>query len=226
MITIKSLKKDFINNNQRSIIFSGFNLSINKGEKVGLFGPNGSGKTTLLNILSGVDKKFSGSASVEGKRISYVHQDYNSTLLPWFTCESNILLVRKYHGLNIEDGKKLLNRLVKELRIDFSLKKYPFMLSGGQKQIVTLLRALIYEPEILLLDEPFSALDIERRLDIKNFLHSYFSDKLTVILCSHRGDEIKSLVNRAIVLEGTPVKVTSNITMKNSTRKRLGSSPA
>ena len=219
MITIHKLNKTFTNNGNEKNIFSDFNFVVEKGQKVGLFGPNGSGKTTLLNILSAVDKKYSGKIEVRRKRISYVHQDYNSTLLPWFTCEKNILLAREYHGLDKSGGLKILKQLIKELKINFSLKQYPFTLSGGQKQIVTLMRALVLEPEILLLDEPFASLDVDRRSDVLKVLKKHFTKNMTVVICSHRGDEINSILDRAVVLQPQPVKITKDILAKDMDRK-------
>lgn len=221
MITIHKLNKTFTNNGSEKTIFSDFNIVFEKGQKIGLFGPNGSGKTTLLNLLSGVDKKYGGKVEVKRKRVSYVHQDYNSTLLPWFSCERNILLAREYHGLNKSGGLKRLKQLIKELKINFSLKQYPFSLSGGQKQIVTLMRALVLEPEILLLDEPFASLDVERRFDILAVLKKYFTKDMTVIICSHRGDEISSILDRAVVLQHQPVKITKDILAENMSRKNF-----
>ena len=219
MITIQKINKTFTNNGDEKTIFSDFDFVIKKGQKVGLFGPNGSGKTTLLNILSGVDKKYNGKVEIKRKRISYIHQDYNSTLLPWFTCEKNILLAREYHGLDKNGGLKIHKQLIKELKINFSLKQYPFTLSGGQKQIVTLIRALVLEPEILLLDEPFASLDVERRTDILTVLKKYFTKDMTAVICSHRGDEISSILDRAVVLQNQPVKITKDILAKDMLRK-------
>lgn len=215
MIEILNLEKKFRNNKEDRIIFSGFNFLVNKGEVVGLFGPNGSGKTTLLNILSGVDTSFRGHKKLSSKRIAYMHQDPSATLAPWFTCEKNILLAREFHNLDIESGKVLLKKLSDELRINFSLQQHPFSLSGGQRQIVTLIRSLIIEPDILLLDEPFSALDIEKREDLIGVLSKHFSQGMTVIICSHRGDEVKSIINRAITFDKAPVKVEKDILQKD-----------
>lgn len=201
MIKIKDLKKALQCNGSRRTLFHGFNLEIGKGEKVGLFSPNGTGKTTLMNILAGIDKDFTGTVSNKGKRIGYVYQDPQATLAPWFTCEENILLVRKYHHLDVEKGRALLKQLVKALDLNFLLDAYPFMLSGGQRQIVTLLRGLILEPDVLLMDEPFSALDREKRATVVEFLKARFTENLTVIMSSHREDEVKTLLGRAVVLE-------------------------
>ena len=215
MIEVKNLEKKFQNNGKKKEVFSNFNLSLGKGEQVGLFGPNGSGKTTLLNILSAVDTDFHGQVKLESKRIAYIHQDPNATLAPWFTCEQNILLARKFHDLDIEGGKTLLKKLCVEFNVNFSLAQYPFSLSGGQRQIVTLLRALVIEPTILLLDEPFSSLDVEKRIDVSKVLSRYFLQEMTVIFCSHRGDEIKSLITRAITLSGLPAKIERDVSKKD-----------
>jgi ABC-type nitrate/sulfonate/bicarbonate transport system ATPase subunit len=201
MIEIKDLKKSLRCNGSEKTLFHDFNLEIVKGEKVGLFSPNGTGKTTLMNILAGIDKEYAGTVSNTGKRIGYVYQDPQATLAPWFTCEENILLVRKYHRLDVEKGRALLKQLVKPLNLNFSLSAYPFMLSGGQRQIVTLLRGLIIEPDVLLMDEPFSALDIGKRAAVVEFLKTRFTENVTVIMSSHRGEEVKTLLGRAVVLE-------------------------
>lgn len=221
MIEIKNLDKKYLCNGNNKSLFSGFTLLVKKGEKIGLFAPNGAGKTTLMNILAGVDKDFVGTVSIGGKRTSYMHQDPNATLAPWFTCEKNILLVRGYHHLNIGKGKRFLRELIKELKINFSLDQYPFTLSGGQRQIVALLRALIFEPDVLLLDEPFSSLDVEKRMAVIEFLTKHLTNNLTVVICSHRGDEVKSLLNRAVILEHrSETKITKDICLSNFQSKQ------
>jgi len=201
MIKIKDLSKSIRCNCAKKTLFHGFNLEIGKGEKVGLFSANGTGKTTLMNILAGIDKDFTGTVSNKGERIGYLYQDPQATLAPWFTCEENILLVRKYHHLDAEKGRALLKQLSKALHLNFSLDDYPFTLSGGQRQIVTLLRGLILEPDVLLMDEPFSALDKEKRAIVVEFLKTRFTENMTVIMSSHREDEVTTLLGRAVVLE-------------------------
>lgn len=215
MISVKNLEKSFNYDGKKKVIFSGFNFSVKKGEVVGLFGPNGSGKSTLLNILSGVDTNFNGHKKLDSKRVAYVHQDPEATLAPWFTCEKNILLLRKFHNIDIKRGKVILKNLCNAFDINFSLQQYPFELSGGQRQIVTLLRALIIEPDIILLDEPFSALDMEKRSDaLKAFSKSFMKGK-TIVICSHRGDEVKSLINRATTFNRLGTQIEYDILQKN-----------
>ena len=221
MIKISKLHKNFLDDLEKKKLFSNFNLKVSRGQKIGLFGPNGSGKTTLLNILFGIDKEFSGNIIINSKRKGYVHQDYNSTLLPWFNCEKNILLAIKYSDLNIKEGKKTLQNLKKDLKLNFSLKKYPFMLSGGQKQIVNLIRSIVCDPDILFLDEPFSALDFENRSKAIKLIKKYIKKDATLIITSHRGEEVKSLIDRAIVFNKNPTEVVNSFSKTNFSIKKF-----
>jgi len=197
-------------------IFDNFSLDVNNGDIIGLFGSNGSGKSTLLGLLSGQDREYTGSIELNSDNVSFVHQRSKDTLLPWMTCKENILLSRKYRNLSISDGEKLLELLADKMKIDFSMYSYPSDLSGGQQQVVAILRGLVSEPEILLLDEPFSALDIERRKNIINVFKNDLNKDMTTIICSHRGNEISSYVNRVVVFQNQPVDITQDFNRKNS----------
>ena len=206
---IENITKIYSENGHNKQIFSDFSLEIEAGSKIGIFGPNGSGKTTLLNIISGTDRKFDGRVDLNGSKPAYMHQDSGATLAPWFSAEQNIILARKYHRLSLEKGRSLLNHLIKELQINFSCKEYPPNLSGGQRQLVALLRVLICEPDILLLDEPFAALDVEKRQAVSKVFQKQLKPKTTMIIVSHRGGETWELIDRAIILNGRPVAITN-----------------
>jgi len=221
MIEIKNLKKEYLSKNDNKIhIFKNFFLEIGKNEIVGLFGINGSGKSTLLNMISGIDNEYTGSIKILSEKISYVNQKPMDTLLPWYTCEENILLVLDYHKLDRIKGKILLKELTKKLNIDFSLSSYPFELSGGQQQVVSILRAFIIQPDILLLDEPFAALDIERRINIIN-LFKLYKDKMTIIITSHRGVEVSEILNRVIILKKQPVEIFDDFSIKDMEKSKF-----
>ena len=102
------------------------------------------------------------------------------------------------------------------MKIDFSLHSYPSDLSGGQQQVVAILRSLVSEPDVLLLDEPFSALDIERRKNIINVFKNNLSKNITTIICSHRGNEISSYINRVIAFQNQPVMITQDFNRNES----------
>lgn len=194
-------------------VFTNLSLKIRKNEIVGLFGPNGAGKSTLFNILAGLDQDYMGQCVLSSKMIAYVHQKPLATLLPWYHCKDNILLAREYRGLDRRTGEDLLDYFNKKLGIDFSLYSYLFELSGGQQQIVAILRALITEPEIVLLDEPFSALDVGKRADVIRVLSKQCTQGTTVVISSHRGDEVKHLITRAITFGGSPVKIENDMSI-------------
>ena len=133
--------------------------------------------------------------------------------------------MRKYHRMNIGEGLKLLNVLVDALNVNFSLSLYPFQLSGGQAQIVALMRALIIEPDFLLMDEPFSALDMEKRDTVREVLQTLSNRGITMLLCSHRGDEVNTILNRAVLLESkSETAIIKDIRLKDfETRKEFES---
>ncbi len=149
------------------------NFSVEEGEYIAIMGESGSGKTTLLNILASLDKPTSGNVILNGKNISkigesamanfrrknigFVFQDFN--LLDTFTLEDNIFLPLVLSGKKYKDMKDKLNPIAKELRIEDILKKYPYEVSGGQKQRAAVARAIITDPKLVFADEPTGALD-------------------------------------------------------------------
>ena len=149
------------------------NFTVEKGEYVAIMGESGSGKTTLLNIIAALDKPTEGTVILDGMKLSavrdsdlakfrrdnlgYVFQDFN--LLDTFSLEDNIYLPLVLAGMKPEDMKKRLDDLASPLGIETLLKKYPYEVSGGQKQRAAVARALITDPRIVLADEPTGALD-------------------------------------------------------------------
>jgi len=199
MIKLSNISKGFGPKKNQQKLFDNLSFTIEDNLNIAILGENGSGKTTLLEIISGVDKAFTGTVELSSTHIGYLNQRPKEILLPWFSAKKNILLPRNHAGLDTEAGEKLLSLYTKVLKIDFSLNKYPFMLSGGQQQIVSLLRALLLEPKCLILDEPFSALDKTRRNLVKEFLKDFCADH-TLIIVSHRKDEYSDLVDEVLVL--------------------------
>lgn len=199
---------------------SNLNLSIKEGEFVSIIGPSGCGKSTLLNIISGLLKPTGGKVIYGDKdignrldRIGYMFQkDY---LFEWLTVRGNILLGLKIKGLDNEENIKNVN----ELLINYQLEKFkshkPLELSGGMRQRVALIRTLALNPEVLLLDEPFSALDYQTRLkvcdDVKTIIKK---ERKTVIMVTHDIGEAISISDRIIVLTKRPASLKLDIDIK------------
>ena len=177
MIVIKNLKKSF----DKNVIFDGFDLTLSDKGAYALSGPSGSGKTTLLRIISGLDTDYTGEVGVAGK-ISYVFQE--NWLLPNLTAYENVFTV-------CGDKEKSLF-LLGEVGLSDALDKYPSELSGGMNRRVAIARALAYPHDILLLDEPFTALDADIKDKIINLIKEREKDKLLLII-THDPDEISAL---------------------------------
>ena len=175
------------------------NFSVEEGEYVAIMGESGSGKTTLLNILASIDKPTSGEILLNGKNtvsikeselakfrrehLGFVFQDFN--LLDTFTIEDNIYLPLVLAGKKYNDMKEKLTRIVKQLGIEYVIKKYPYEVSGGQKQRAAVARAIITEPEIILADEPTGALDSKATADLLNAFSNIHCGGQTILMVTH-----------------------------------------
>lgn len=200
-------------------VLGGLGLSARDGEVVALFAPNGAGKTTFLHVIAGVLSPDSGQIEVKGARpeqarVSYVFQDFSGSLLPWKTVKDNIGLPLEIQGVNRPEKNERVHELVERLRMeDIPLAAFPYQLSGGQKQWVAIARGLIAAPDLLLLDEPFSALDYRARLDAQeHLLRVLYMNRVTTVVVSHEIDEAVLLSDRVVVLTGRPARVVGEVT--------------
>lgn len=207
MISFQAIHRAYGEN----IVLDDISFDVNKGEFITLFGPNGCGKSTLMNILTGVDQQDGGM--IEGAKelngqIGFVFQDYRRTLLPWCTGAKNVLLPLQLRGVSKKEQKVRLAALVEKLKPDFDLEQPIFTLSGGQAQMISLMRALIIEPKLLILDEPFSALDYGRTLAWRQTIMNVARDfNLTTLFVSHDLDEALYLGDRVVFLTRKPTHV-------------------
>lgn len=213
-IIVSELKKTF---NQKPL-FEDISFKVNQGDVIAFLGPNGCGKSTILNIISNLIEKDSGECKlhVASSEISYVFQNYRDSLLPWLTSYQNLLFPLKIQKnnqrRNQNEGTAIIDNLQKNLRLNFSLNKYPYELSGGQQQIIAFVRALMNKPRLLLIDEPFSALDYENNLLLRKYLQEYYLQyKPTILIITHNIEEAVHLANRIIVFSKSPTKILSII---------------
>src|SRR5229473_8600385 len=164
-VTVRGLSKRFGD----AVVYDEFDLDLPRGELISVFGPNGCGKSTLINIIAGLILPDAGEILFDGQTIDeitfgYVFQNYREALFPWLRAIDNIAYPLKLKGLARRERQDRIERLVAKLGIKIDLGKYPYQMSGGQQQLVSILRAVVVEPEILFLDEPFSALNYEMTL--------------------------------------------------------------
>jgi NitT/TauT family transport system ATP-binding protein len=208
-ITIRGLSKRF----QGAVIYDGFDFDIPRGEFLSIFGPNGCGKSTLINIVAGLIPADAGTILFGGKtlketKIGYVFQNYREALFPWLRSIENIEYPLRLARLPKAERDAKVERLVAHLGVKIDLKRYPYELSGGQQQLVSIMRALVVEPEVLFLDEPFSALDYEMTLFMREQLQRIFMDtRTTTVLVSHDLEEAVYLADRVLLLSRRPARV-------------------
>lgn len=216
-VIIKNLFKSYIDRNtkesQKFHVLNDISLEIEKGEFITIFGPNGCGKTTLLNIVAGLINADSGYVEIDGKKpneaqIGYVFQNFSDSLLPWRSNIDNIAFPLELKNNSKSKRYSIIHNFLKEIDINIPLNSYPYQLSSGQQQLVSILRALITNPKILILDEPFGSLDFTTRLHLENeLLRIWEKTKTTILFVSHDIEESIFLGDRLILLGKRPAKI-------------------
>ena len=210
ILTIKKLSKIYHTNKSEIPAIKDLNLNIKEGEFVAILGPSGCGKTTLLSILCSLEEKSQGEIIyTQGKqKMGYMLQ--NDTLFPWLNILDNTLLGLKVEKNITKENIQKVTKLLETYGLKDFIKKYPNNLSGGMRQRVALIRTLATNPDILLLDEPFSALDYQTRLAVSDDVWKIIKkEKKTTIMITHDIAEAISMADRIIVLTNRPAKVKS-----------------
>lgn len=207
-LLIKDLKKTY---NGRIIVeaLKGINLEIKKGEFFALLGPNGAGKTTTINILSSLTRKTSGEAVINGhdvekdyqnarKSIGLVPQEFNLDIFS--TVEETLIHQAGYFGINKKEAEKRMKTILKDLGIAEKQKAIIRELSGGMKRRVMIARALMHDPEILILDEPTAGVDVELRKALWAYTTKINKEGKTILLTTHYIEEAQALCQRAAII--------------------------
>ena len=198
--------QDIFHKYQSQIVIDNISFKVQPGEIICLTGPSGCGKTTLLKIVAGLVNPKSGIIQNNFNVTSYVFQE--PRLLPWKTCLENISFGLKFKKISIEKRHYIALNLAKELGIAQAVNQYPHQLSGGMQQRVALGRALAIEPDFLILDEPFSNLDIGRRRQLQDLILQLLKNRnLAILLVSHDLSEAVKLGNKIIILSASPSKI-------------------
>jgi NitT/TauT family transport system ATP-binding protein len=212
-VTIRRLTKRFGD----ALVYDRFDLDIPRGKLVSVFGPNGCGKSTLINMIAGLIPLDAGEILFSGKplrdiKFGYVFQNYREALFPWLRSIDNIIYPLKLMKLPRAERRARTERLVASLGVKIDLNRYPYELSGGQQQLVSIMRALVVEPEVLFLDEPFSALDYEMTLFMREQLQRIFMETgTTTVLVSHDLEEAVYLADRVLLLSRRPAQVADHV---------------
>ena len=189
-----------------TVAIKDMNFTVNEGEFVAIIGPSGCGKTTLLSLSAGLLAPTEGKVKTNGCSFGYMLQ--KDELFPWRTIEKNIFLPLEIKRKNTVENRKNALALAEKYGLKQFLKNYPSSLSGGMRQRVAVIRTLALGPDVLLLDEPFSALDYQTRLTVCDDVYKIIrSEKKTALLITHDISEAISVADRILVLSHRPARV-------------------
>ncbi|MDG6995552.1 MAG: ABC transporter ATP-binding protein [Nitrososphaerota archaeon] len=211
IIEIQGLSKVYATRNQKKVVaFRDVSLDIKRHEFVSLLGPSGCGKTTVLNVIAGLIPSTTGSVKLEGKEVKQPMRDVGfvfqqPTLLQWRNVMDNVLFPIEMLHRNRRDYEKRALQLLELVGIEEFRSHFPYQLSGGMQQRAAICRALIHDPSILLMDEPFAALDALTREFMNNELQDlWMNERKTVILVSHSIPETVYLSDRVVIMSERP----------------------
>ena len=221
MIKLENISKSFHGN----VILPSLTLDIGDNRFYTIVGPNGCGKSTLLNILAGTLEKDSGDIKSSGDlKVGYVWQDYRSSIFPWLSISENIAFPLKVKGLTVKERERAVHNLIEDFGVEINLNKKIYELSGGQQQLVNILRAMITKPNLLLFDEPFSALDQYRSWQMGSMLEMmWLMHKSSVLFISHDVNEAILLADEIILMNkhGNIEKILKNTMPRSRTKEMM-----
>ena len=212
-LKIDNVRKVFSTRNGEMVALNGVNLDIYENEFICVVGPSGCGKSTLLNFIAGLTDATSGTVYCNGKAVSgtgtdrgVVFQQY--ALFPWLTVKKNVMFALEMKGVKGKQAQDLAMQYLAKVDLEKFADHYPKELSGGMKQRVAIARAYAADPEVLLMDEPFGALDAQTRTQLQSeLLETWERDQKTCFFITHDVDEAIILAQRVIIMSARPGRI-------------------
>ena len=219
LLSVRNLKKTYYTDGGDIEAVRNLTFDLAKGELTCLVGPSGSGKTTLLKAISGLLEPTAGEVKLAGKLVTgppknmaVVFQEYGRSLYPWMRVRENVELPLKVAGMAKAERDKLVDDALEAVGLDHVPRSYPWQLSGGMQQRVAIARAVAYQPEVLLMDEPFAAVDAQTRADLEDLVRNVWKQLgVTVLFVTHDIDESVYLGSRVIILSSSPTIIQQDI---------------
>jgi len=213
ILEIRNVSKKFVSKNREILAVDNISFNVKYNEFLSIVGPSGCGKSTLLRMIAGLEKPTSGEILMEGRRIEgpgaergLVFQQY--TLLPWRNVLDNVAFGLEIRGIPKKERYKIARRFIKMIGLEGFEEAYPYELSGGMQQRVAIARTLANDPKVVLMDEPFGALDTQTRTILQHeLLKIWEKEKKTVLFVTHSVDEAIYLSDRVIVMTARPGRI-------------------
>jgi len=221
LLDVSGLVKTYGSGPTAKLAIEDVSFQVHDREFLSIVGPSGAGKTTLLKCLCGLMRATAGTATFEGvpidgppAKMSLVFQDYSRSLFAWHTVEANVALPLKARGMAAAERRQRVEEAVEAVGLTDAMSRYPWQLSGGMQQRVALARAVAYQPDCLLLDEPFASVDAQTRFELEDLVLRLRRDYgITVIFVTHDIDEAVYVSDRVVVLSKSPCRVTATLTV-------------
>ena len=212
-VKIDHVEKIYDGRKGRMVALNGVDLDIMENEFICVVGPSGCGKSTLLNIIAGLLEPTSGAVYVDGKKVEgtgtergVVFQQY--ALFPWLTVLKNVMFGLKLKGMKDDEAREVAMKYIKMVQLEDFVDAYPKELSGGMKQRVAIARAYAVQPEVLLMDEPFGALDAQTRTQLQSeLIKTWQVEKKTCFFITHDVEEAVILATKVIIMSARPGRI-------------------
>ncbi|WP_460801987.1 ABC transporter ATP-binding protein [Microbacterium sp. GXF6406] len=219
LLSVRGLQKIYRTDSGDVEAVRNLTFDLGKNELACLVGPSGSGKTTLLKCIAGLLEPTSGDVILDGKAITgppkkmaVVFQEYGRSLFPWLRVAENVELPLRNAGVPKAERTRLVDEALENVGLAEARASYPWQLSGGMQQRVAIARAIAYQPEVLLMDEPFAAVDAQTRADLEDLVRSIQKRLgMTVLFVTHDIDESVYLGTRVIILSSSPTVVQEDL---------------
>ena len=221
MLEVTGLRKVYEDRSRTVEAIRDLTFTLDEGELVCLVGPSGCGKTTLLKCMSGLLAPTSGEVLLEGRRVdgppqgmAVVFQEYGRSLFPWMSVRDNVELPLKQNKVAAARRRELVDESLSAVGLADVHTAYPWQLSGGMQQRVAIARAIAYEPRVLLMDEPFAAVDAQTRADLEDLIRDLWHRfQVTTLFVTHDIDEAVYLGQRVIILSNSPTVIRQDLTI-------------
>lgn len=222
LLEVEHLEHTYAQGGDRRPALADVSFRIDRGEFVAIVGPSGSGKSTLLRCISGLMRPTSGTVRVAGhvvddvpEELAIVFQDYGRSLFPWLTVRDNVAMPLRRLRLPSGDRAGRIDSSLDEVGLAEAASRYPWQLSGGMQQRVAIARAVAYQPQILLMDEPFGSVDAQTRADLQDMLLEVRqAHASTVVFVTHDIDESVYLADRVIILSQPPGRIVAEVSIE------------
>ncbi|MEZ3161572.1 ABC transporter ATP-binding protein [Microbacterium sp. BWT-B31] len=219
LLEVQSLQKVYESSTGIVEAIGDIGFTMRRGELVCIVGPSGCGKTTLLKCIAGLLKPTAGTVVLDGKKVTgpppsmaLVFQEYGRSLYPWLTVRGNVELPLKHKKLSRAERDRLVDDALTAVGLDHASKSYPWQLSGGMQQRVAIARAVAYQPEVLIMDEPFAAVDAQTRADLEDLVRTLHRERgMSILFVTHDIDESVYLGERVVVLSKSPTWVQEDL---------------